>query len=203
MKICPNCGNQLTDENVFCNNCGTNVSNVASIVAGAAVDAANKAPQWEGEARQDAVNMNQAANGAGNQPQEFGQQADFGANQQYNAGPAVQTYDPKDHTAEFDPRDIADNKIIAALPYFTLALGVVAALLVKESAYCKFHAKNAIRLEIAMVLALIPAIVPVIGWIVSAVLAVILVVVNIIAIVNVLQGKAKDLPIVGNIGFLK
>ena len=26
MKICPNCGNQLPDENVFCNNCGTNVS---------------------------------------------------------------------------------------------------------------------------------------------------------------------------------
>lgn len=30
MKICPNCGNQVTDDVLFCNNCGTSVANVAA-----------------------------------------------------------------------------------------------------------------------------------------------------------------------------
>ena len=152
-----------------------------------------------------------AANAAAGTSQNFQQSTNFnGQPQSFQPVPQVQPqpqqyrqYDPADHTAEFDPRDIADNKLFAVLPYFTFMFGVIVALLVKESAFTKFHAKNAIRIEIAMILSFIPAVVPVIGWLVSAVLFVILFIVQIIAIVYCLQGKAKDLPIVGNIGFLK
>lgn len=205
MKICPNCGNQLPDENVFCNNCGTNVSGVSSVVAGAAVNAANASAMESGAENVDTQTASDATAGAqnfGQQAQGFNQNQNYGG-QTFNPQPQMRAYDPADHTAEFDPRDIADNKLFAVLPYLMFTIGIIAALLVKESAFCRYHAKNAIRLEIAAILAVIPAIIPVLGWIISAVLFVVLAIVNIIAIVYVLQGKAKDLPIVGSIGFLK
>ena len=45
-----------------------------------------------------------------------------------------------DHTAEFDPKDISDNKVVAMLPYITSLLGViVAAIIAQDSAYVAFH----------------------------------------------------------------
>ncbi len=214
MKTCPNCGNQVSDEALFCNNCGTNVANVTPDAAGTAnvgnitSGAAKVAGETISAAAAGAANaanatnatnfqQNAASNFSG-QPQSF-QPTPQPQPQQ----PVYRQLDPSDHTAEFDPRDIADNKLFAVLPYFTFALGVIVALLVKESAFTKFHAKNAIRIEIATILAFIPAIIPFIGWVVSGILILILVVVQIIGIVYCLQGKAKDLPIVGNIEFLK
>ena len=211
MKICPNCGNQVADEALFCNNCGTNVANlgpapesstasdeskVASETIGAAASAANVAGgAFSGTAAQA-------------QPQDFAKAQDFSQpeafnNDQMNYQNQYSSYDPSDHTAEFDPRDIADNKLFAVLPYFVFLYGIIIALLCKDSAFTRFHAKNAIRLKIAGFLALIPAIIPILGWFVSAILALILIVINIIAIVQCFQGKAKDLPIVSNIGFLR
>ena len=190
MKTCPNCGTQVADEAVFCNNCGTNVANVDS--AAAAVDNAAKAVDQA---------ASQALNNAGPAPvQNFQPQFNQAG---FQGQPYVAKADPTDHTAEFDPRDIADNKLFAVLPYFTFIFGVIAALLVKESPFTRFHAKNAIRIEIATILACIPCIIPVLGWLVTGVLMVILVIIQIIAIVNCFQGKAKDLPILGSIGFHK
>ena len=209
MKTCPNCGNKISDEALFCNNCGTNVANVTpDVTANTGAGVASDAAQVAGETISAAAGAENAAAGTS---QNFQQSTNFnGQPQSFQPVPQVQPqpqqyrqYDPADHTAEFDPRDIADNKLFAVLPYFTFMFGVIVALLVKESAFTKFHAKNAIRIEIAMILSFIPAVVPVIGWLVSAVLFVILFIVQIIAIVYCLQGKAKDLPIVGNIGFLK
>ncbi len=209
MKTCPNCGNKISDEALFCNNCGTNVANVTpDVTANTGAGAASDAAQVAGETISAAAG---AANAAAGTSQNFQQSTNFnGQPQSFQPVPQVQPqpqqyrqYDPADHTAEFDPRDIADNKLFAVLPYFTFMFGVIVALLIKESAFTKFHAKNAIRIEIAMILSFIPAVVPVIGWLVSAVLFVILFIVQIIAIVYCLQGKAKDLPIIGNISFLK
>ncbi len=191
MKTCPNCGNQLTDDALFCNNCGTNVTNVAA-------NAASDASKVAGET----ISAAAGAANAGN-AQNFQQGAPVNNQpQNYAPQPQYRQYDPTDHTAEFDPRDIADNKLFAVLPYFTL-LGIIVALLVKESAFTKFHCKNAIRIEIASILACIPAIIPFIGWLVTGVLLIIIFVVSIIAIVNCFQGKAKEVPIISSIGFLK
>ncbi len=207
MKTCPNCGNQVSDEALFCNNCGTNVANVAANNTEAAKNATDVA-QVAGETISAAASAANAATGGG---QNFQQNTEFGGQPQ-NFQPVPQPqpqpqqyrqFDPSDHTNEFDPRDIADNKLFAVLPYFTFILGIIVALLVRESAFTKFHAKNAIRIEIALILSVIPSIVPVVGWLVTAILMVIVVIVKIIAIVNCFQGKAKELPIIGNIAFLK
>ena len=204
MKTCPNCGNQVADEALFCNNCGTNVANVESATdstSGAVSDESRVASETIGAAA-GAANVAGGAFSANAQTQEFNQPQEFN-NDQMNYQNQYRSYDPSDHTAEFDPRDIADNKLFAVFPYFTFIYGLIIALLCRESAFTKFHAKNAIRLKIAAVLALIPAIIPILGWFISLILYLILAVIHIVAIVNCFQGKAKDLPIVGNIGFLR
>ena len=214
MKICPNCGNQVADEALFCNNCGTNVSTVevaSGNASGAASDESMVASETIGAAASAANVTGGAFSGAAQaqaQTQDFTQSQDYGqpqgfADDQMNYQNQYRSYDPSDHTAEFDPRDIADNKLFAVIPYFTLLYGLIIALLCKESAFTKFHAKNAIRLKIAGFLALIPAIIPILGWFVSLILFLILLVINIIAIIQCFQGKAKDLPIISNIGFLR
>ncbi len=210
MKICPNCGNQVADEALFCNNCGTNVSSVESAAentTGAASDESRVASETIGAAAT-AANVAGGAFSGTAQAQDFTQSQDFSQPQAFTDDQAsyqnqYRSYDPSDHTAEFDPRDIADNKLFAVIPYFTLLYGLVIALLCKESAFTKFHAKNALRLKIAGFLALIPSIIPLLGWFVTFVLLLILAVIHIIAIVQCFQGKAKELPIVSNIGFLR
>ena len=55
------------------------------------------------------------------------------------AAPAVQV-NVYDHTAEFDPQDISDNKVYAMLCYLAGTLGIIIALLAShESPYLRFH----------------------------------------------------------------
>ena len=189
MKICANCGTQVADDAAFCNNCGSSlVNNTAS------------------EPAQNTATVNtDAANGPAPAPAPVPTPAPQPQMQQpYGQQPQYAAYDPADHTSEFDPRDIADNKLFAVIPYFLgILAGIVVGIYVKESPFVKFHIKNAIRLEIATIIALLFAIIPFIGWVVAIVLCLILSVISIIAIVWALQGKAKDLPLVSSIGFLK
>lgn len=243
MKTCPNCGNQVTDEALFCNNCGTSMTGVASnpvqetpVVEETVATAQEAVASAEESVTNAAQALDQAATEAidsqttpvfGSQPQNnpfAGQQGIFPDQAQNFAGPqfggpqqgmpqpqpvvSQQSYqipyiDPSDHTKEFDPRDIADNKLFAVLPYFTSILGIIAALMIRESAYTRFHVKNVIRLHICLILCCIPSIIPIVGWIVTAIGFAVIGVLSIIGIVNVFQGKAKDLPIISNIGFLK
>lgn len=45
----------------------------------------------------------------------------------------VPAYDPYDHTAEFDPKDISDNKVFAMLCYLMDFIGIIVALLATHS----------------------------------------------------------------------
>lgn len=220
MKICANCGNQVPDDAVFCNNCGSSLASdsaAGSAPAPAPVpDAGAAAPVNEAAPVQQPVPGPVPMPGPqqgmpGPQP---GMQQNFqGGYQQAPNGqmPYQQPYpqyqaavDMSDHTSEFDAKDIADNKLFAILPYFfSCFVGLLAGIYVKDSDFVKFHIKNTIRLAIAEILSVIVMIIPFVGWILGPILLVILAVVHIIAIVNVCQGKAKDLPIVGSIGFLK
>ncbi len=159
--------------------------------------------QGAGNSGSDNMNGNQGQNGSG-QDGMNGQQGNWQGGYQQNPYQQPYTaYDPKDHTSEFDPRDIEDNKLYASLPYFFGIVGVITALLVRESPFTRFHIKNELRLLIASVIACVPFIIPILGWIVGGVCLAILGVLKIIAIVWVLQGKAKEIPIISNIGFLK
>lgn len=124
--------------------------------------------------------------------------------------PAASPYvDPYDHTAEFDAKDVSDNKIYAMLMYLTLTsiIGIILALLAnRDSEYLKFHIRQAIKFLVVEVLSatvicvlVITFIVPVVGGIWMLVL----VVVQIICFFRVCAGKSVEPPIIRSIDFLK
>ncbi len=124
------------------------------------------------------------------------------------SAPVAPTYvNPADHTEEFDPKDISDNKVIAMAPYLLGTIGIIIALLAaRDSKYAAFHSRQALKLDmvtmllcIAIALLCWTIIVPIAG----IVCIVILFVVRIIGFFKVCSGKAVDLPIVRSLGFLK
>ena len=124
--------------------------------------------------------------------------------QQYQQQIAV---DPTDHTAEFSPQDISDNKVFAMLPYILGTIGIIIALLASPSSpYTMFHVRQALKITVTEWLLLICAAVLAITFIVpiaAGICCIILYVVNIICFFRVCKGQAKEAPIVKNLGFLK
>lgn len=115
--------------------------------------------------------------------------------------------DPKDHTKEFDRKDISDNKVLAMVPYIMGTFGIIIALLAsKESPYVAFHVRQALKLTICNILVGICSVVLFFTIIVpfaGAVCALIILVLRIICFFQVCGGKAKEAPIVSSFGFLK
>ena len=112
--------------------------------------------------------------------------------------------DPDDHTLEFDPKDISENKVTAMLPYLMGVIGViVAAILAADSPYARFHVKNSLKFDICTIISCIAFIIPILGWIVGGVAMLIIFVLRVIAFFQVCSGKAKDPAIIGKFGFLK
>ena len=120
------------------------------------------------------------------------------------AAPAV---DPRDHTAEFDPKDISDNKVVAMLPYLLGVFGLIIALLMSNnSPYLRFHIRTALKftvveaiLSICTVFLFWTILVP----IAAGVCMIICTVLRIIAFFQICNGKAKDPAIISGLGFLK
>ena len=187
--ICPKCGSEMNDGSAFCTKCG------------AALNAQNNEQAKGNPNPQAGTQMNGMPQGNPN-PQ---------AGPQMNGMPygmPQQPYmDPKDHTAEFNPKDISDNKVMAMLPYLMGTIGIIIALLAcRESAYTYFHVRQALKITVCTILVTVitavlffTVIVPIAGGI----CAVILFVVKIICFFQVCSGKAKEAPIVSSFGFLK
>ena len=100
-----------------------------------------------------------------------------------------------DTTAEYDEKDIADNKVYAILSYFWI-LFLVPLLAAKESRFARFHANQGLVLFLASIIC---GVIPIVGWI----LGVVVLILEIIGIVNAAQGKAKEVPLVGKIKIIK
>ncbi|MGN0460146.1 MAG: zinc-ribbon domain-containing protein [Ruminococcus sp.] len=175
---------------MVCNNCGQQLENDAAFCpnCGQSVTQGNQVPPQYNTA-----------------PNQNGQQGNP-VPPQYNPAPVV---DPYDHTAEFNPQDVHDNKIFAILCYISGFIGVIIALLARSSVkspYLSFHIKEALKINItATLVAIITAllcwtcIVPVAG----AVCIVILEVVNIICFFKTCANKSIEAPIVRSLTFLK
>lgn len=181
MKICPKCGTPLEDSVNFCTTCGVNFE---------------PAPAAKEPAKEN------VQNNYSNQQTPYGQNQFFGQQPPYSA-PA----DPFDHTNEFDPRDISDNKVIAMLIYLMGIAGVLIALLSQNrSAYVAFHLRQALKFMVCNSLLVIIAVV--FSWtfivpIVCAIAIIVLLVVKIICFVDICNGKAKEPAIIKNLEFLK
>ncbi|MBQ7700353.1 MAG: hypothetical protein IJT49_08445 [Clostridia bacterium] len=112
-------------------------------------------------------------------------------------------FDTKDHTAEFDGEDIKKNKIMGIFAYISW-LVLIPLFAAKDSKWARFHANNGLILAILEIgtwvvfglLGMIPYvgfIFWIIGWTVSAVP----IVLSVFGVINAVQGKAKDLPVIG------
>ncbi|MCR4923092.1 MAG: zinc-ribbon domain-containing protein [Lachnospiraceae bacterium] len=117
-----------------------------------------------------------------------------------------------DHSAEFDARDISENKVVAMLIYITglwgalLYLAILWLLGKNRSDYLAFHVKENFKLALLEIVILIislalcfTVLVPIIG----AILECIIVILRIIAFVSVAKNEAKEVALIRNLGFLK
>lgn len=102
--------------------------------------------------------------------------------------------DTPDSTAQFDPADVQQNKVMAVLSYFGL-LVLVPIFAAKDSRFARFHANQGLILFLASVL------VEILSGIVSewiGVLALLILALRVVGIVWAAQGKAKALPLIGS-----
>ena len=127
---------------------------------------------------------------------------------QQNAVPPQQAfvpaYDPYDHTAEFDPKDISDNKVFAMLCYLMDFIGIIVALLATHSSkYTMFHVRQALKITVVSILSVFVLIIPFLGWIAFPILQGIIWVIKIISFFQICSGKAKEPAIIRSFGFLR
>ncbi len=111
-----------------------------------------------------------------------------------------------DYTAQFDQKDIADNKVMAVLAYLSWLI-LIPIFLAKESKFARFHVNQAIILVIAsfvigILAGVFTAIVPILG-ILFGLISLGFLVLMILGIINAAQGKAKELPIFGKFRIFK
>lgn len=219
MAFCSNCGTQLDDSAKFCSSCGAqniavNQAQGASPQQNVTQEAAPLQNQAQGAGQQQGFNQ-------GSAPQQYQTQ---GAGQQGSgAKPSFfkKLMDTADTTAEYDPRDIADNKVMAVLAYLGILVLIPMFTAPKNSRYARYHVKQGFTLFLCYIalsivnflLRLIkvtryfwgvpyqttPGIIIFLGWLLSLPLLVL----TIIGIINAYQGRAKELPIIGKFTILK
>ncbi len=198
MKICPNCHNPVEDNTVFCVHCGASLENAA---------AQNQNPQ------QPPVNPQQPPQGpqqppqGPQQPPRGPQQPPQGQQQYYRPPYAQPMVDPYDHTAEFDAKDISDNKVYAMAVYLLGAVGIIIALLAAgKSPYASFQVRQGLKFTIIEALATMASVFlvwTIIVPIAYVILSVALFVCKIIAFFQICGGKAVEPYIIRSLPFLK
>ena len=207
MKTCPTCGATLDDATMFCTQCGTNLQGAPDFANTQGSASNQDTVNQDVTPNQGAANQNAAPNqgmpnqGMPNQGPMPGQGAPY---QQYAQAPV---FDPYDHTAEYSPKDISDNKVIAILVYLMGTVGIIIALLAsKESPYVAFHLRQGLKfLAVEVLVGIVSAvlfftlIVPIAGGIFLVVLWVI----KIICFFQICSGKAKEPAIIRSLGLLK
>lgn len=121
--------------------------------------------------------------------------------------------DTPNTTSSYDKDDIEKNKVLCIFAYLSW-LVIIPILAAKDSKFAKFHSNQGLVLFLVSlvwgviygVLAFILHFIPVLGAILIALLSLVHLVylaLIILGIVNVLNGEAKELPIIGKIRILK
>ncbi len=116
--------------------------------------------------------------------------------------------DTQDTTAAYDPEDIRQNKAMAILAYISW-LVLIPLFLAKNSRFARFHCNHGLLLAILetvcwVVLGILGGL-PLIGWIfrlVNGLLGIVFLLLAAYGIVNVVNGRAKELPVIGGIHVL-
>lgn len=134
---------------------------------------------------------------------------DFAKNQNNAyAQPVAQVVNPYDHTAEFSPEDVHNNKLFALLVYLMGIIGIVIAILAKktsDSPYLSFHIKQALKIVITETIVAVLTVFLFWTCIVTfagAVCSIIIVVVDVICFIQTCRNKSVEVPIIRSFGFL-
>lgn len=112
-----------------------------------------------------------------------------------------------DHTAEFDAKDISDNKVICMLVYLLGLVGVLFAMIAgTKSDYVAFHVRQSLKITVVDILLGIAC--ALLCWtfivpIAASVCFIIILVLRIIAFFQICKGKACEPAIIRNLKFLK
>jgi uncharacterized membrane protein len=106
-----------------------------------------------------------------------------------------------DNTAECDQADINSNKVMAILAYLGI-LVLIPLFAAKDSKFARFHTNQGLLLLLVAILCGVISRIPVIGFI-GSILGFISGIFAIIGIVYAIQGKAKELPLIGKYRILK
>lgn len=180
MAFCKKCGQQLTEDVKFCSGCGESVEIIIT------------------------EQPTQASKEASN---------DFGI----KLGNLNNT---ADSTTDFDKTDIEQNKVMAILSYLGI-LVLVPILAAKDSKFARFHANQGLILCIAWIAwiivdSILTAVFRAIFWsglgswtlyslfaLLLNLVHIVFTVLAIIGIINALNGKAKELPVIGKYKILK
>lgn len=122
-------------------------------------------------------------------------------------------FNTADTTSQYDPADVEKNKAMGVLAYLSW-LVLIPIFAAKDSKFARFHANQGLVLLIAS------AIFGVVRWVLSEILfaiswrlyfvtviisllGLVFLALAIIGIVNAATGKAKELPVIGQISILK
>lgn len=101
----------------------------------------------------------------------------------------------------FAAEDIAKNKVVSALAYLIFFLPLIVC---PDSPFGKFHANQGLLLLIAGVVGSVALIViPFIGWILLPLFSLAVFIFAVIGLAGALNGRAKDLPLIGQYRILK
>lgn len=190
MAYCSKCGQEIDDKAAFCPACGAEVG--AHFAKDGDNDSRNAYTSYTAKTKTEDGGM---FDGFSEKAEEFGKKATETFNE---------INDTPDHSQEYGGDDVANNKGLAVLSYFNL-LVLIPIFAGKNSAFARFHANQGLILLILE--ALIGLVDKILGWtgIVALVCGILYLCVGILAIigiVNAVQGKAKELPIVGGFKIL-
>ena len=180
MAFCSNCGTQVNEGVKFCPSCGKPVG---------------AAP----------ANQPSATPEAG-QRQEYGQQPSAD-NRLANA------MNTADTTAQFTPADVEKNKGMAVLAYLGI-LVLIPILAAKDSPFARYHANQGLILCLAAIIygvamSVLVGVILAISWrlyflvTILRLVGIVFAVLCVIGIINAVNGKAKELPLIGKYRLLK
>ena len=122
-------------------------------------------------------------------------------------------FNTADTTSQYDPADVEKNKAMGVLAYLSW-LVLIPIFAAKDSKFARFHANQGLVLLIAsanfgVVRWVLSEILFAISWrlyfvtVIISLLGLVFLAVAIIGIVNAATGKAKELPVIGQIRILK
>ena len=194
MAFCGKCGQQVNDGVKFCPACGAPMAAVAPTQETPPQPAA--APQQQHQQPQPVQQPPQAQ-----QPQPAA--GDTFSNLNNTA----------DSTAQFDPRDIEQHKGMSILAYFG-PLVLIPILAAKDSPFARYHSNQGLLLCIACIIygiaySILSGVILAISWRLYFVVSIIgligfvFAVLAVIGILNAVNGRAKELPLIGKIPLIK